>query len=124
MRWSRLSLPFGIPRVKFTELMKTYSQTQNKRPFNWIKALSNPLSEKQWKNLEEKASSWVTCACGNQCAIIPRNNGEPLDKQLSRLGFSFYLSIAQKERKEAIYILEQIEKRSGILIKEILKNKS
>ena len=82
--------------------MKRYSETKSKAPFDWNKALSKDckdMSEKEAKKLSNLAKSWVTCACGNQCSVIPRGlsntngdvpKGAPIDDQLRNLGASFH----------------------------------
>ena len=87
----------------------------------------NNNETKQFKDRHNEArllsSSWVTCACGNQCAIIPRDtNGEPTDEDLSDLGYDFHHRIDDGEYTEALKVLELIEKRSLTLIKEIKTN--
>lgn len=38
----------------------------------------------------ELASCWITCACGNLCATIPRyDNTQPIDLELRELGLLF-----------------------------------
>lgn len=101
--------------------MKTYSETQGKAPINWwdrIERLDTAQDEeiRVWIG---DASSWITCACGNQCDIIPRKNGEPVDGYLMNLGMEFYLRIARKEKPIATTVLKQIEQRSTQLINEI-----
>lgn len=104
---------------------KTYSEDQGKEAFDWKKALSaKRISEITWDELSRRAGDWVTCACGNQCAIIPRHeNGEPKDKVLALLGGpqGFYDAIRERDKKYAIELLELIELRSEALIKELSK---
>ena len=65
------------------------------------------------------AQSWVTCACGNQCKIIPRNdNGEPKDRQLKNLGVAFLARIEIMAIDSAIKCLELIEERAQELLNE------
>ena len=72
--------------------------------------------------LEYAANSWVTCACGNQCSIIPRDeNGGPLDPTLKQLGYEFNHLIKGKAWVEAKKVLERIEIRSAQLLEEISK---
>jgi hypothetical protein len=106
---------------------RTYSETKNNTKFNWFDVLQARVENKQDSNSEHsyqalvrKAGSWTTCACGNQCAIIPRyNDGSPMDSKLGKLGMDFYHRIVDAEYSEAINILEQIEVRSSELIEEI-----
>ena len=104
---------------------KTYSEAKGIGPFDWKKALSKKrISGKTWEELRIKATSWVTCACGNQCAVIPRDvSGEPRDKVLAVLGGNegFYGCIRDRNKKDALYILSLIELRSAHIIKELSK---
>jgi hypothetical protein len=80
-----------------------------------------------------KSENWITCACGNQCDIIPRNgNGKPDDPLLLELGIRFFGAIRAMlddegedfvaAREYAKKILMDIEKRSAELIAEIQAN--
>lgn len=117
--------------------MKTYAETQGEEVFDWNAALQIPYSEmtdEKISKMEDLSNDWVTCACGNQCEIIPRKDkGEPKDEYLVELGCAFYLQISnmrdnfnfgnklrfESNRAEAIEILHKIELRSAELIKEI-----
>jgi hypothetical protein len=115
--------------------MKIYSQVNKKKKFDWHKALSvdcNDMTDKYAQDLNVRSKSWVTCACGNQCAVIPRSNdGQPLDDMLEKLGAAFHnygigpmqfnifcdnQKAANEHRKIAISYLKKIEKRSAQLI--------
>ena len=104
---------------------KTYSEEKGEEVFDWNKALSaKRISDKTWDELVKKAGDWVTCACGNQCAIIPRNeDGEPKDKVLTLLGGieGFFGAIRNRDREYAIELLALIETRSEQLIKKLSK---
>lgn len=105
--------------------MKTYSEHAGKEPFNWRIALSVPdISDYEWAKLSTRSQSWTTCACGNQCYIIPRrtDNAAPIDKVLSLLGGNegFHGAIKDKNAKLALVFLDMIEKRSSELIQEIV----
>jgi hypothetical protein len=111
--------------------MKTYSEKQGEKPFDWFEFLTREnLNDGDWLYAKDKAISWVTCACGNQCAIIPRKtaegniNGEPLDKVLKLLGGDegFFYAIQEKDAKLAIEFLLAIENRSQYLIKKEIEN--
>jgi len=106
---------------------KTFAETQGKPAFDWIKALNNPpkACSEEHIALAAMARSWVTCACGNQCAIIPRRNidgvpGSPLDKDLRDLGVVFYTNVRMARWGEAKTTIIKIEARAEILIKEEL----
>lgn len=103
----------------------TYSEEKGKEAFDWNKALSvGDISDKTWAELLKKAVDWVTCACGNQCAIIPRyNDGQPKDKVLTLLGGvqGFYGAINERDKEYTIELLAMIESRSAHLIKKLSK---
>lgn len=111
----------------------SYSEDERKKaPFDWNAFLKKKdYTSAELKKAYKLSSSWVSCACGNQCVTIKRYpNGCPIDSQLSDLGCEFNNCIRGMMhglsycKKEAIKTLEKIEKRSLILInKEILKKK-
>lgn len=118
--------------------MKNYTTTKGELPINWSKLLNRDCKTMEYYETVEmssNASSWVTCACGNQCAIIPRDEGtsKPNDTKLRNLGLRFYnniqhmsayvsdkkIDLANKHRRKAINTLNKIEKRSSELIFKI-----
>ncbi len=101
---------------------KPYSVTVGEKAFNWRTALKKAISRKQKTSpsLTEKAKSWVTCACGNVCSVIPRyDGGSPKDNRLNNLGCTFYDDVNEGDFKAALVTLDKIEKRSGELLKVI-----
>ena len=102
--------------------MNTYSEKRGYTKFNWWDALNDP--SKYYHNyLASISGSWVTCACGNQCDILPRSEaGEPEDIELRNLGLRFNLLVMRYEWDKAKETLAKIEKRSSFLIKQINKN--
>ena len=76
--------------------MKTYAEAVGRVVTNWPVWLRNARFGKTSKsslgNHINLSGDWPTCACGNQCAVIPRfeGNGEPEDKELSLLGTLCY----------------------------------
>lgn len=104
--------------------MKTYTETRNREPFDWNKALENPpeLGSERHSELDDLAAMWVTCACGNQCEIIPRTGtGAPNDRTLKKLGVDFSDHIELGEWEKAKKTLYKIEERSAQIIKELAK---
>lgn len=95
-----------------------YIEEHNQEPFDWNVFLAQDnIAEDAWKDAYELASDWVTCACGNQCAVLPRNNyGEPRDLVLLRLGNDFYHAIDSRLVEEARRTLLLIERRSTYLL--------
>jgi len=104
---------------------KTYAESERMPPFDWNEFLnSKRISQSDWQYAKDLAEDWVTCACGNQCEIIPRyDNGEPKDNILYELGIIFSKRIKDKNKSLAKKCLAEIEERSAILIQEIIKNK-
>lgn len=106
--------------------MKTYFEKVKgaSEPFNWrhylTKGIEGNLSVSEKVLLSKLAGEWVTCACGNQCDIIPRMElGMPEDYKLRVLGYLFSGYVDSQEYEEAAKILEQIEQRSMQLIEEL-----
>lgn len=101
--------------------MRTFAEKNNAKPFDWNAFLNQPtITEEEWENQKDLALDWVTCACGNQCSVIPRNErGQPYDKDLTNLGGRFYDEIKVRNIDGAKETLELIEERSAVLIKEI-----
>lgn len=99
--------------------LPSYAETQG-QAFDWWYALENPGCYSRVE-LCKRAFGWVTCACGNQCALIPRwPNGAPRDKLLQGLGQSFHAAVWKEHWVWAKLCLFQIESRSAELIAEIL----
>lgn len=104
---------------------KTYAESNGIPAFDWNDALDHPG---EFIDLHLKSRDWVTCACGNQCAIIPRHKeamgfqqrGEPKDDSLSDLGCEFHECVLESDYTKAKMILGQIEAHSAILIAQEL----
>lgn len=105
--------------------MQTYAEMNGENTFNWNEFLNRPKKEifgYEWDDASSLASSWVTCACGNQCDILPRNReGAPTDGILSHLGIKFMVKIDNRQRKKALEVLQKIEERSTLLIRELIQ---
>lgn len=125
--------------------MKTYAESQGHPPSNWLAALEPGLTTPELEKLVELAQDWPTCACGNQCDVIPRWEtkddkifnfwnapGRPKDEVLAQLGVDFYdrlvsardISYYDDEESsrltiEALNTFHQIEQRAAELIKEL-----
>lgn len=101
---------------------QVYAVVAGGEAYDWndylTRAIAGETSSLEDIHAINRSCSWVTCACGNQCSIIPRDeDGEPLDKTLSALGIDFYEKVRRYKYKEAQGILKQIEKRSTKLIR-------
>lgn len=99
---------------------KTFAETKGAASFDWNKLLDDFIAGKDgdWDQAAILARDWITCACGNQCAIIPRfkGSGQPCDQALSDLGTSFFNHIISGHPKRAKRTLRKIEARSAQLI--------
>lgn len=100
--------------------MKTYSETKGNEPFDWRAFLNQEaISEADADDAKRRAQSWVTCACGNQCVIIPRDSlGSPVDEILRKVGGDdgFYGAIKRQNWNQAKHFLDLIEIHSAYLI--------
>lgn len=104
---------------------KTYAVATGHVPFDWNKALDAAIEkEPVWQesgHLRALAKQWTTCACGNQCAIIPRTRqGMPKDEALARLGTDFWCHVCNCNWKAAKSTLEHIEARAAVVIEDEL----
>ena len=97
---------------------QTYAEMQGKEVFDWNKFLNKKdIKQMQWDQAEKLARRWTTCACGNQCDIIPRDtDGAPKDFPLQMLGLEFTSNIKYQNKDQAKLTLIEIEKRSAYLI--------
>jgi len=113
--------------------MKTYAEQEGKKKFNWFRFLNRKrYTKKELEKASFDAGSWITCACGNLCDVLPRDMwGEPEDKKLAYLGAKFAekvenfnnayannLDSFEYWREQSLNTLNKIEKRSTILIKQ------
>ena len=97
-----------------------YIEHEKKQPIDWYAELT--ADKIDWEKLGDLSGDWVTCACGNQCDIIPRDwIGEPIDDELSSLGYKFNDAVCDRLSESAIQILHRIEIRSQELIDRIHK---
>ena len=106
--------------------MKSYSEKKGKTAFDWNSFLQNPPEKgsEDHSNSSNLSGSWVTCACGNLCDIIPRSIlGRPEDFLLEKLGFIFHEYVNAADFINAKNTLYLIEKRSEEIIFELTNPK-
>lgn len=112
----------------------SYATYRGKEYFDWEEFLSrseyDPADLAYARNL---AASYVTCACGTECADILRDAlGKPDDEHLADLGMRFYDYITAMKfshgtepkrfdnaKKQAINKLGEIERRAKEIIQEM-----
>lgn len=112
--------------------MKTYTAKRHHEETDWNWVLSNwddiqDSSKEHYKqesetkeHYKQESESWVTCACGNLCASIPRDeDGGPTDNRLHKLGMNFSRALRDEKIKKARRILNKIEKRSTKILKKL-----
>jgi len=84
--------------------------------YNYGRPTDKKISRQEvslYKAALKHSMEWVTCACGNQCELVPRDtDGAPFDSLLHRLGQEFPRRISDFEIIEAEFTLRKIEKRS------------
>lgn len=105
--------------------MTSYADQHGKWVYDWPEILTRMENEsfthEEYEEWRTAADNWVTCACGNQCDELERNEmGQPYDGNLYKLGLQFSWRIHQKMPKHARRILTQIERRTQQLLKEKL----
>lgn len=106
---------------------KTYAESRGVSPFDWNLALANPpaFESLQHQHLIDLSSQWVTCACGNQCAILARDpSGRPQAHYLSSRGGDFYKYIVHGEWELAREALQRIEARATLLVEQELSRRT
>jgi hypothetical protein len=112
----------GATTFQKAHIMKTYAEECNEPPFDWNAALDKIIARgwaepEEVDTMEDLANDWVTCACGNQCAIIPRDYANtPRDERLRHLGVDFTDFVGWGEWRSAKVTLQKIEARSAELI--------
>lgn len=102
---------------------KPFSVTRGEQYFDWNaflkRAEKNKVTDKELSEAEGLACGWVTCACGNLCAAIPRSGAVPRDRKLADLGGNFADYVCDANWRKAKACLKQIEERSAELLEKI-----
>lgn len=96
--------------------MSSYAQS-----ITWWHRIGDAILNDGFTDVDKHmAASWVTCACGEQDARIPRDevDGEPLDADLAELGYRFYMCVEDDRYAEAFATLAAIEQRAATLLGE------
>lgn len=89
----------------------TYAEQCDHDVFNWDAFLNKPeFTDKELKDAYDLANQWVTCACGNLCADIPRSGtGCPEDDVLEEQGRAFNQAISCMLEEYQDYALSVLE---------------
>jgi hypothetical protein len=103
----------------------TKSTNPRDENFCWFKFLNQPKSDFSKQDLEDAcalSNSWITCACGQLCNSLPRqeNSNAPIDPILTNLGLGFMENIddayeAYVDHEEGF--LSRIESAKSVLVK-------
>jgi hypothetical protein len=98
--------------------LPTYTETQGAPVFDWHAFLAKQShTDDEWQLAYNLAGGWVSCACGSQCAALPRNEvGAPEDLILYELGTLFSINILNHNIEGAQAMLGFIEQRSALLL--------
>lgn len=93
--------------------------------FCWFEFLNQPKSDFSKEDLKdacELSNNWITCACGQLCNSLPRqeNSNAPIDPILNHLGLDFMENIcdayeAYVDHEEGFLI--RIESAKSVLVK-------
>lgn len=132
------SIQMNLTKCVQFNIMKKYVETEKGEIFDWNNFLKNairrktPMDEDMIQKVYDLSEDWVTCACGNQCSIIPRYEesdcnyyeGSPKDDLLRELGIQFHSDIDDQNWVEAKNTLRAIERRSDELIQDIIKEQA
>ena len=104
----------------------TYAEKNNEESFDWNAFLDKKeITQNKWEYASLISSQWVTCACGNQCDLIPRYKpgespfeywGTPKDSILRALGIEFNDFIEYQNIEMSKLILAKIEQRSAYIL--------
>lgn len=103
---------------------ETYAKQMGKPVIDWRaeieRARNGQIDEEELEVLDACSRDWVTCACGNQCAKIPRDpDGVPLDRVICNLGIKFYDNFVSGNWTIALTVLEEIESRSSAILAQL-----
>jgi hypothetical protein len=93
--------------------------------FCWFEFLNQPKSDFSKEDLKDAyalSKDWTTCACGQLCSSLPRqeNSNAPIDPILTHLGLDFMENIndayeAYVDHEEGF--LSRIESAKSVLVK-------
>jgi hypothetical protein len=92
--------------------------------FNWLTELTELSKGKeinihQGVELSRLAGGWPTCACGQLCDLLERNDdASPVDKELRILGLKFSDQVSGNKWCLALETFKKIECRTTKLLEE------
>lgn len=102
-------------------LKESFTEANEIKTIDWPVLIAwgqdDELSTDEHNMAIELAGSWVTCAAGRQCAVLPRQeNGQPVDYILHDLGTTFYYDVLGSHWHAAQITLSMIEQRTAFLL--------
>ena len=111
--------------------LQSFAESRGEDVFDWNKFLDEAIAGKDMeeellKKAHRYANSWVTCGCGQLCAVLPRKHIEPyapLDPILESSGTLFSKLIVGHKWADAKWVLQDIERRSAYLIPIAIEQK-
>lgn len=128
----RISDKFELDKHTINQLIAKYNKPWLRDGvYDWPMILDsledNKIDEIHFKEIDDAASEWPTCACGNLCKGLPRKeDGTPVDQILFRRGVRFSESIHEVMNGDDIEYqlvaareaLNGIEERTAELLEE------
>lgn len=102
---------------------KSYAAATGNITTDWPRVIErlDTMSEEELTKYFDLAMNWPTCACGNQCAIIPRDRaGAPVDNSLVTDGSRFPWALDARDKVRARFYWQAIEARAAIVVAETL----
>ena len=91
--------------------------------FDWLVFLQHAVdshgavNDTDYMRACQMAAEWPTCACGQLCKDLPRNERfQPHDTDLSHLGGHFYAHVGARRWREALDTFKLIEERTAYLL--------
>lgn len=91
--------------------------------FNWVAVLKDAvagaqITEEDQDKLRIMAGNWPTCACGQLCKNLPKQNwdNKPLDNTLASRGLTFFHCIEEQDWTKALATFYKIEARTMELL--------
>jgi len=127
--------------------MSTYAEKNSEWIYNWqqiiVDIMNGEYNHEQLEEVRDAAGNWVTCGCGNQCDLIPRDldgcpfGGDHLPAHikgtidyLANRGGRFLDDIndlinepCAHRAADAMGTLAEIEFLSSIIIQELINSK-
>jgi hypothetical protein len=86
-----------------------------------LNTLIKDFNQELFEKVEEAATEWTTCPCGNLQINLPRypEGYAPRDYSLRELGCAFGIKVALKDFGEALLLLSDIKDRAKDILTKL-----